>query len=241
MKFVLATTSLYFGMLALFSSPTAVAATAVPETISCAAIKAPAKRLKCFDSNNSRVQPSTNSSNKHESVRAASSPIEKKLGALSLEVGVVFASGDVKPVARTPFYLLNESLSKIFQEAGIRAPASAGSEAADSMVAVGYFGSVHSMIDKLETIRAQGSPPPVIQDALDFHARGMAAIQSHIVQQGMTDFGGRLKFEPVEPGPYYVIGVYKTPKGAVTWNLKVAIDAGDKTVLLDQNNANSAK
>src|ERR1051325_3682068 len=47
-------------------------------------------------------------------------PTAPQTSALSLEAGLVFKSGDIRPVARTEFHLLDESLLKILRDAGVQ-------------------------------------------------------------------------------------------------------------------------
>ena len=151
----------------------------------------------------------------------------KQTGVLSIEAGLVFQSGDVKPVARTTFYLLNADLAQILREAGIK-PTDKLSESAEptdnDFVLSFAFANRYAALDKYQA----------------FLPAALATIKPHIVQSVTTDFTGKAVFEPVPEGVYYLVGVATPAKAIVAWNLKVNVKAGQSSITLDQNNAEVA-
>ena len=154
---------------------------------------------------------------------AATTPI-KQSGVLSLEVGLVFKSGDVKPVARTTFYLLVDDLAKILKEAGIKTANHDGTpkESPDEDLV-----EVFALATKYKSLPAYQS----------FYPAALAALKPHVVQSVTTDFSGKAIFESLPTGTYYLMGVTQTPKGYAIWNLRVDIKSGQSSIVLDQNNA----
>lgn len=150
----------------------------------------------------------------------------RKNSNLSFEVGLVFKSGDVKPVARATFYLLDDDLAKILKEAGLQAPRRFSSGGNPEEDLVDAFAS---------SVRFSS-----LEDYKEFYPAAMTALKPHIIQSVITDFGGKGSFEPVPAGTYYLMGVTETPRGYAIWNLKVDLKLGQNSVTLDQNNAATA-
>jgi hypothetical protein len=137
---------------------------------------------------------------------------------LSLEAGLVFQSGDIKPVARTEFHLLDESLTKILRDAGVQ-PRPGDRDTSDRGIVFSYglarkFGGDQNL-------------PVGVQEA----------VTKHIVATTTTGFDGKAKFNAVPQGTYYVFAMASTPKGFVIWNVKVELSSAEAAVTLDQNNA----
>jgi hypothetical protein len=151
----------------------------------------------------------------NQTVVATPSPTPKKEGVVSLEAGLVFQSGDIKPVARTTFYLLDESAVKLMRQAGVK---SSGGEKSDVSIA-GAYG-----------ISSKYSNNPNA-------SRANELIKKHSIQSVTTDFGGKAKFNPVPQGKYYLFGISSTPKGFAIWDMKVDLNSAETSVTLDQNNA----
>lgn len=157
---------------------------------------------------------------------------------LAFETGFVFASGDVKPIARTTFYLLDEDLVKILKEAGLQIPQSFPRK------------SVNAEWDLLNIFSMSLNSSH--ESFAEFHAAA-AALKPHIVQSVKTNFDGKALFKPVAAGTYYLMGLvrrsYNDPHvgqqqnpwgntmGRIDWNVKVELKPGYNVVTLDQDNA----
>jgi hypothetical protein len=142
------------------------------------------------------------------------------LSTLSIEVGLVYNNGDVKPVARTKFYLLDEDLAitlKPFNET----PGTVGSEL-DLIRAI----STSESIDEEHRAKAKAKYDQII-----------AAIAAHTVATVTTDFSGKARFEKLTQGTRFLYGEFHIGKQRVAWNAKVDLKAGAGTALtLDNNN-----
>lgn len=145
-------------------------------------------------------------------------PTPKKEGVVSIEAGLVFQSGDIKPVARTMFYLLDESAVKLMRQSGVKS-----SDGGKSDIAIaGAYGISSKFNNNPNASRAN------------------ALIKKHSIQSVTTDFGGKAKFPPVPQGSYYLFGISSTPKGFSIWDVKINLNATETSVTLDQNNAVAA-
>ena len=147
-------------------------------------------------------------------------PASTKNSILSLEAGLVFKSGDIKPVARTEFHLLDKSLAEILREAGVQP--SSGQDNSDRSIIFAY-----------------GLAAKYGNDS-KFPAGVQEAIKKHVVQSATSDFTGKAKFSAAPQGSYFVFGFATTPKGFVIWNVKVELNSTESSVTLDQNNAEVA-
>jgi hypothetical protein len=134
---------------------------------------------------------------------------------LSFETGLVFKSGDVKPLARSTFYLLDDNLENILRNAGFQ-PESDLSLL--NSLGMAYYGR------ELEKYRTT-------------YDKAMEAMKPHIVATVTTDFNGKAQFSAVPEGTYYLMGIGQLYKQVVLWNLKVDLNSGQNSVTLDQNNA----
>jgi hypothetical protein len=118
--------------------------------------------------------------------------------------------GGAQPVARVPFYVLDEDLESILRKAG-----------KNSDLIFEYGTAVrYSQPNQLRWMRA--------------------TIEPHIIQTVTTDFDGSGRFDNLHAGTYYVVGVAETRGGFAVWNLKVEVGRSTDTIILDQNNAHYA-
>jgi hypothetical protein len=145
----------------------------------------------------------------------------RRTATLSLEAGLVFKSGDIRPVARTEFHLLDESLAKILRDAGVQ-PRAGDTDASDRGIIFSY--------GLARKYGAESNFPAGVQEA----------VNKHLVQTTTSGFDGKGKFNPVPPGTYYVFAMTSTPKGFVIWNVKVELNSAEASITLDQNNAEIA-
>jgi hypothetical protein len=133
-------------------------------------------------------------------------------GKLSIEAGLIFNSGDVKPVARTTFYLLDQDLGEILKPLG-ETP-----------------GTLRSGLDFLNTL--SDSPKAKAQ-----YERLKTTVQQHIVATATTGFDGKAQFSDVRAGLWFLYGAFHVGENDVAWHLKVEIKPGAETaVVLDNYN-----
>ena len=133
-------------------------------------------------------------------------------GALSIEAGLIYNSGDTKPVARTTFFLLDEDLRIILKPFG-ETP-----------------GTLGSQMDFLYTFREY----PKSKASYD---QIKAAVESHIIATVTTDFNGRAKLTDLVPGTRFMYGEFRVSEDRIAWNVKVEIKSGAETsIILDNSN-----
>jgi hypothetical protein len=140
------------------------------------------------------------------------------LSTLTIEAGLVYQSGDTKPVTRTTFYLLDEDLEVILKSAGL----------------TGYSTSPAVIGVELDLLRVSGKSAE--------YDRIMAAIAQHTVASETTDFGGKAKFTALKPGVRFLYGNYSVGRNRAVWHMKLEIKPGTDTALvLDNDNALSVR
>jgi hypothetical protein len=147
----------------------------------------------------------------------------EKVASLSIEAALIYQSGDVKPVARTVFYLLDADPIEILKKTGVQ-PVRSGEAALDADPARLVF----------SLARIQSSLCP---DCERFRGEAIKAIAPHIIKTATTGFDGRASFEGVKPGTYHFYGVWSVGQNNVLWSHKQELKAGAMTLKLDQNNA----
>jgi hypothetical protein len=138
---------------------------------------------------------------------------------LSFETGLVLKSGDVKPVARVDFYLLNRDPGNIAK--------------------ITFERNVQQLIAKVT-----GDPVPAFPGFFckpgdtKLEYQGTCDIfRKNRVATTVTDFGGKGKFT-VPPGTYYLFGYATIGINQVVWNVKVTLTR-DESIVLDNRNAAS--
>lgn len=158
--------------------------------------------------------------------------LPKQEAVLSVEAALVFKSGDVKPVARTEFFLLDKNFETILQESGYMALITTSTlpqTVKDSFSKMDKINSVRTfaaVIDNSEKI-------DVLQLPL---AKAIATTQSHIAYRATTDFQGKAQFKEVKAGEYYLFGYTKVGESVAVWNVKTEVKEGQNSIVLDQNN-----
>jgi hypothetical protein len=145
-------------------------------------------------------------------------------GALAVEAGIVMNAGNVTPIARTEFYLLDDSLENILEKAKI--PPLSGGE---------RFTPLQNFIVLEQAKRELGNE--MTDEGKRIRLQTDNAIKSHIVATMTTDFSGKAVFDNVKAGKYYLMGVGGTGKQAIVWNLAIEIKTGKQSVTLDNKNA----
>jgi len=136
-------------------------------------------------------------------------------GTLSVEAGLIFKSGDVKPVARVEFHLLDADLKDILSGANLKP-------------------EIRTNLDLITTFAFALSYQDLYQDTFQ---KSITAIKPHVVSSTTTDFQGKARFPAVKGGNYYLYGFTKAGNSSVLWNLNVSIKGGQNSITLDNNNA----
>lgn len=147
--------------------------------------------------------------------------------ALNIEAGLVYRSGDSKPVARTEFHLLDKSAAAIIREAGVKLsdrPTGAEDNTDQRVMFSLGLNMAYREVSNSEAYNA-----------------AMTAIKQHIIKSFTTDFGGKAAIDGIPQGDYYLFGFYKSAKGFVIWNVPVNLKPGSNSLTLDQNNADYAQ
>lgn len=147
--------------------------------------------------------------------------------ALNIEAGLVYRSGDSKPVARTEYHLLDKSAAAVIREAGVKLSNRTGGTEDNSDRGVMF--SLGLTMAFREVSGSEG------------YDAAVAALKQHIIKSFTTDFGGKATIDGIPQGDYYVFGFYKSAKGFVIWNVPVSLKPGSNSLTLDQNNADYAQ
>jgi hypothetical protein len=144
-------------------------------------------------------------------------PPPPETGDVEIEAALVYKVGGAQPVARTTFYLLNESFDGVVEEAGV-------GMAVESMGAV----------DSYAFAARHPESHPGYADAVGI------ILRRHVRFTAKTDFQGKTRFEKIPPGRYWIFGITETRAGHAGWNVPVTVKAGSQKVILDGENAATA-
>jgi hypothetical protein len=139
---------------------------------------------------------------------------------LSIAAGLIYESGDVKPVARNTFYLLDEDLRIILKPFDERP------------------GSLSSVMDLLKAVIGNDSIEESYREKARVKYSGIkSAIESHIFAEITTDFSGKATLESLAPGTRFIYGEFRVGRERIAWNVKVELKAGaNVSVILDNSN-----
>jgi hypothetical protein len=165
----------------------------------------------------------------------------KQEGSLSIEAALVFKSGDVKPVARTEFFLLNKDFDAILQESNFASELPPNLKEPTSKISrIQAFSMFVRTTKEAERTQDDSAERTKGLDAVELAvAKALTATRPHIVYTTTTDFQGKAQFTEVKAGEYYLFGYTKVGKTVVVWNLKTVVKSSQNSVTLDQNNASS--
>lgn len=153
-------------------------------------------------------------------------------GNLTVEAGLVFRLGDVKPVARANFYLLDQDLEKILADAGFQPKSNNSIGSVGGLAGEKSGGNVGR--NNVESFAVWNGYPSLYGEQLQ---KAQEVIKSHIVSTITTDFSGKGEFSEVKTGSYFLMGVTRIGKQTVVWNMPFDLKAGKQSVVLDNNNA----
>lgn len=140
---------------------------------------------------------------------------------LSIEAALIYQSGDVKPAARTAFYLLDESPLDILTAAKVQPVQGVGDSNPQTRILFN--------LARLQSARCDDCPR--------FAADVQKAIAPHTVKAIATGFDGKGVFDSVKPGTYHLYGSWSVGENSVLWISKIELKVGATNIKLDQNNA----
>ena len=161
---------------------------------------------------------------------------------LSVEAALVLKSGDVKPVARTEFLLLNKDFEIILQESNFLSDIPQKlKEPFSKIKPIDAFSMLMETTREAERTKYDSPARTADLEAVGFSVvKAITATRSHVAYTTTTDFQGKAQFSDVKPGEYYLFGYTQIGKSVVTWNLKTSVKSGQNSVTLDQNNASTS-
>lgn len=142
---------------------------------------------------------------------------------LSVEAGLIYKSGDVKPAARVKLYLLDDDLGSILHAANIPLPKSFGASEKSPQQQMIY---VYAFAVKFRDL----------PEFAAFYDKAAKEIEKHAIASNSTDFSGKAAFESLPPKTYYLMGGSQAGQSVVVWNLKIELKNGKNSVTLDNNN-----
>jgi hypothetical protein len=153
---------------------------------------------------------------------------------LSFESGVVMKSGDVKPMARQDFYLLNRSLTEIELEWDLYFKARFGPGSTAKKTGAPVEEGVRAVATGL-MLKTAMLACPTTDKALAPFCPQLDAFRKYVVASTVTDFSGKGRFT-VPAGTYYLYSYGSVGNSDIAWNVKVDLTS-DKAVILDNRNA----
>lgn len=130
-------------------------------------------------------------------------------GTVNIEAKIATKSGDIQPVQKEKFYLLDKDLQSILSEANINDETGQGLNTA--------FGLSVVYPDKYR----------------ETNKKALDAINKHVKYDVLTDATGKAQMKGVKPDAYYLFGITKTRNGYAIWSSPVSIQPGDNKLVLD--------
>lgn len=211
------------------------------QTLNCSTIKDGNLRLKCYDASakqaadDARTSANTTPDKGKTQKQPSAAPVQDVERSLQVEAGLIYKSGAVKPVMTTDFYLLDNDLVEILKNAKVELPMER-TETVNKFYDEFYPKYALKFYAITSSERNMQSRP---QNLKDFYEQANTAILPRIVQKQTSNFSGKVSFQGLKPGIYYVMSVYKTDQNTFVWNSKVDVTNGDASISLDQSTATS--
>jgi hypothetical protein len=144
-------------------------------------------------------------------------------GNLELEAGLIFNSGDVKPVGRATFYVLKENAEKVILT--------------QEMLNIFNQESTYGKKDSLDKWSLYGAI--LYMDGRytpNYAIAAKKALDTASVSSGTTGFDGKVTIPNIPIGNYFIFGYYTVGKQTTYWNTPVSIKAGANKLVLDNDN-----
>jgi hypothetical protein len=165
----------------------------------------------------------------------------KQKTVLSVEVALVFKSGDVRPVARTEFFLLNKDFETILQESNFTSDVPQKlKEPFNKIKSIDAFSMLMKVSKEAKRSKYDSPTRTAELEAIDLSVvKALTAIHSHIAYKTTTDFQGKAQFLDIKHGDYYLVGHTQVGESVVVWNLKTNVKSGENSLTLDQNNTST--
>lgn len=147
---------------------------------------------------------------------------QTKNATLQIDAALIYRNGDVKPVARVQFLILDASLAKILAEAKIAQPQDISLLTTDK---------------ELQLVITYGKAALNAPGHEGFLAKANEALKSHILASEMTGFDGKAELTNLPAKPCYVVAAARAGQSWIIWNLRAELKPGKNKILFDQNNA----
>lgn len=158
---------------------------------------------------------------------------------VSIEAALVFKSGDVKPVARTEFMLLDKNFETILQESDFTSELPEDLKGKISKISP--LKAFALLANATEKAASYSVPTSTGKDEFRLALmKATAAVKPHTLYSTTTDFQGKAEFKEVKAGEYYLFGYSNAGATVVVWNLKTEVKSGQNKITLDQNNATTS-
>lgn len=156
---------------------------------------------------------------------------------LSIEAAVIYESGDVKPVARTQFILLDEDLNTILKPF----PSMGHDWEARPLKPLTPFRLGNDIENMLSVAEQVGSYAIPAERAAELKAEVeeiQKTIAAHTVASVTTDFSGKATFEGVAQRGKFIYGRFKAGRNELSWHMPVEVKPGaNATLTLSNDNS----
>ena len=151
---------------------------------------------------------------------------------VNFEAAVVFRNGDVVPVARTEFYLLDRDISKDLQTSEIKQI-----KINDINDKINSEGLRKQLVEDVETATLRSVFLDYYLSLYPAYSKEVGKVIKNSAKfQTTSDFKGKSSFTNVTPGKYYLLGVTKLRSAYIVWYLPIEIDNKTINLILDSNN-----
>lgn len=152
---------------------------------------------------------------------AVSNTPKRESSSLKLEAGIVYRSGDVTPISRTTFYLLDKSLFQSLYEGKLKDSKGEIVTTQKNIYITYAFACNYVNLSDRET---------------DVYNSVLSLLKPHVIQSVTTGFKGEATFNSIPPGKYYIAGFSNISQNAMVWDVEVNLLPGSNSFTIDQNN-----
>ncbi len=163
----------------------------------------------------------------------ALTPKPPKTSTVQVEAAVIFQNGDIVPVARTNFYLIDTDLNKVLNTPEMRQIAldDAINKYKD-LPAGREFAVSHMNREQLAGLleRMQNSYYE------NYSRQATEAVSKTFKFQTVSDFQGKAELKDVSAGKYFLLAMFKIRGKFFAWQVPVVASGETVKIILDSNN-----
>jgi len=165
----------------------------------------------------------------------APTPAPPKTSTVQVEAAVIFQNGDVVPVARTNFYIIDTDLNTVLNTPAMKQIAIDDAKKRNERTKL--EGLLEYQI-KLINIQSLSILLARMQDNTyeNYTKQAIEAVNKTIKYQMVSDFQGKAELKDIPAGKYFLFAMFKVRGKFIAWQVPIEANGETVKIILDSNN-----